>query len=129
MKRSSTRILTTHAGSLVRPPEIVEAMIRDHLREPVDQSAFERDLEAAVSSVVRKQAEIGIDVIDDGEFGKSSWIGYLADRLSLRYACHQSPRKMRCPWSNVIVCQSHTAMQISRSSRSLSSASFQGCGQ
>lgn len=67
MKRSSTRILTTHAGSLVRPPEIVEAMIRDHLREPVDQSAFERDLDAAVSSVVRKQAEIGIDVIDDGE--------------------------------------------------------------
>lgn len=81
MKRSSTRILTTHAGSLVRPPEIVEAMIRDHLRERVDEGAFERDLDAAVSSVVCKQAEIGIDVIDDGEFGKSSWIAYLADRL------------------------------------------------
>ena len=79
MKRSSTRILTTHVGSLVRPPEIVEAMIRDHLREPVGERAFQRDLEAAVSSVVRKQAEIGVDVIDDGEFGKSIWIAYLAD--------------------------------------------------
>jgi 5-methyltetrahydropteroyltriglutamate--homocysteine methyltransferase len=81
MKRSSTHILTTHAGSLIRPAEIVEAMIQDHLREPLDKKKFDNDLKVAVEDVVKKQANIGIDVVDDGEFGKSSWIAYLADRF------------------------------------------------
>jgi hypothetical protein len=81
MKRSSTHILTTHAGSLIRPAEIVEAMIQDHLREPLDQEKFSKDLRVAVEDVVKKQADVGIDVVDDGEFGKSSWIAYLVDRF------------------------------------------------
>jgi 5-methyltetrahydropteroyltriglutamate--homocysteine methyltransferase len=81
MKRSIGRILTTHAGSLVRPPEIVEAMIRDHLREPVDKERRKSDLANAVRDVVKKQAEVGIDIIDDGEFGKSSWVAYVSERL------------------------------------------------
>jgi len=81
MKRSSTHILTTHAGSLIRPAEIVEAMIQDHLREPLDKKKFDNDLKVAVEDVVKKQANIGIDVVDDGEFGKSSWIAYLVDRF------------------------------------------------
>jgi 5-methyltetrahydropteroyltriglutamate--homocysteine methyltransferase len=81
MKKSSSRILTTHAGSLIRPPEIIEAMIRDHLREPVDKERFEGDLANAVRDVTKKQAEVGIDIIDDGEFGKSSWVAYVSERL------------------------------------------------
>jgi 5-methyltetrahydropteroyltriglutamate--homocysteine methyltransferase len=81
MKKSSTRILTTHAGSLIRPPEIVEAMILDHLREPVDKKHFGSDLTKAVRDVAKRQAEVGIDIIDDGEFGKSSWVAYVSERL------------------------------------------------
>jgi 5-methyltetrahydropteroyltriglutamate--homocysteine methyltransferase len=81
MKRSSARILTTHAGSLIRPAEIVEAMIQDHLSAPLDKEKFNKDLQVAVEDIVKKQADVGIDVIDDGEFGKSSWIAYLADRF------------------------------------------------
>jgi 5-methyltetrahydropteroyltriglutamate--homocysteine methyltransferase len=81
MKRSLGRILTTHAGSLIRPPEIVEAMIREHLREPVDKARFENDLAHAVREVTKKQAAVGLDIVDDGEFGKSSWVAYIAERL------------------------------------------------
>ena len=81
MNKSSSRILTTHAGSLIRPPEIVEAMIHDQLREPVDKARFGSDLANAVRDVVKKQADVGIDIIDDGEFGKSSWIAYVSERL------------------------------------------------
>jgi 5-methyltetrahydropteroyltriglutamate--homocysteine methyltransferase len=64
------RILTTHAGSLIRPPELLE------------DDAAESALAEAVAEVVRRQAEAGIDVVDDGEFGKESWITYLYERMS-----------------------------------------------
>jgi 5-methyltetrahydropteroyltriglutamate--homocysteine methyltransferase len=81
MKNSADRILTTHVGSLVRAPHIVEAMIRDQAGEPLPKTELAATLRGAVSDVVRKQAEIGIDIIDDGEFGKSSWIAYVAERF------------------------------------------------
>ncbi len=66
----SERILTTHTGSLIRPPELLEG------------DAGEDVLAAAVADVVRRQADVGIDVIDDGELGKESWITYLYERVS-----------------------------------------------
>jgi 5-methyltetrahydropteroyltriglutamate--homocysteine methyltransferase len=81
MKRSADRILTTHAGSLVRSPAIVEAMIRAHLGEPMEEREFGEALRRGVAEVVRRQAELGVDLVSDGEFGKSSWINYLADRI------------------------------------------------
>ena len=72
----SNRILTTHAGSLIRPPELLE------LAEQDDRAAYEAALAEAVVEVVRRQAEAGIDVVDDGEFGKESWITYLYERVS-----------------------------------------------
>jgi 5-methyltetrahydropteroyltriglutamate--homocysteine methyltransferase len=81
MKKSDTRIRTTHAGSLVRTPELVELMIQKRLGEPVDERAYERALEDGVRAVIKRQAEIGIDVIDDGEYGKINWITYLCDRI------------------------------------------------
>jgi 5-methyltetrahydropteroyltriglutamate--homocysteine methyltransferase len=81
MKRSEERIRTTHVGSLVRPPAVVEMMIQQWLGQPVDPTAYEEALRDGVDDVVRHQVEIGIDVVDDGEFGKSNWITYLGERL------------------------------------------------
>jgi 5-methyltetrahydropteroyltriglutamate--homocysteine methyltransferase len=76
------RILTTHVGSLIRPPELIpflEAMDRG---ETYDHETFGVLLSEAVDEVVHRQQEIGIDIVDDGEFSKVSWITYLYDRVS-----------------------------------------------
>ena len=82
MKRSENRILTTHVGSLVRTPEIVEAMIRDWLGDPIDDDAYERHVRDGVQEVVAHQARIGLDIVDDGEFGKPNWITYVGERMN-----------------------------------------------
>jgi 5-methyltetrahydropteroyltriglutamate--homocysteine methyltransferase len=75
VKRSTDRILTTFAGSLIRPREVLA------LTPEVDEPTRTATLRAAVADVVRKQAEVGIDVVSDGEFGKSSWFSYIMERL------------------------------------------------
>ncbi|MGB9364592.1 MAG: cobalamin-independent methionine synthase II family protein [Xanthobacteraceae bacterium] len=82
MKHSTDRILTTHVGSLPRPPELI-AMVRATLRgEAVDPQAHAKVLKDSVAGIVRKQAELGVDVIDDGEFGKPSFVSYGNERLA-----------------------------------------------
>jgi 5-methyltetrahydropteroyltriglutamate--homocysteine methyltransferase len=81
MKNSSERILTTHVGSLVRTPQIVEMHIQKYLGEAVATAAYEQALREGVAEVVGHQSKIGIDVIDDGEYGKLNWIAYLGQRL------------------------------------------------
>jgi 5-methyltetrahydropteroyltriglutamate--homocysteine methyltransferase len=83
MKRSSDRILTTHVGSLIRPPALQEFLRAKQARKPYDEAAYAKCLKDSVGEVVRKQAEVGVDVISDGEFGKSiSWSQYVLERLS-----------------------------------------------
>ena len=83
MKRSTERILTTHTGSLVRPPQILQFARARQRGEPVDKDAFEATLKDAVHEVVARQVQAGIDVPNDGEFGKStSWSLYVLKRLS-----------------------------------------------
>ena len=83
MKRSSNRILTTHVGSLIRPHALQEFLRAKQAGRPYDQSAYQKCLSDSVAAVVRQQAETGIDVISDGEFGKSiSWSQYVLERLS-----------------------------------------------
>ena len=79
MKRSEHRILTTHVGSLIRPKALLDAA-RDP--DPAHREAHERVLEQAVADVVARQAKAGIDVVNDGEFGKSGWANYSLERLS-----------------------------------------------
>ena len=81
MHRSSSRILTTHVGSLVRPGPIAEVLRAESLGQAIDASAFERILGPAVADVVHKQAEVGVDVPSDGEFGKTMWTQYVSERL------------------------------------------------
>jgi 5-methyltetrahydropteroyltriglutamate--homocysteine methyltransferase len=82
MKRSTDRILTTHVGSLIRPQQLLHYATAKREGRPVDQQAFEACLRQAVDEVVRKQIDVGLDVISDGEFGKSSWAAYVLERLS-----------------------------------------------
>jgi 5-methyltetrahydropteroyltriglutamate--homocysteine methyltransferase len=83
MKRSIDRILSTHGGSIIRPPKLIEA-IEARLGQPVgEDQAFGETLRESVAEVVGRQVATGIDVVNDGEFGKStSWSLYLLKRLS-----------------------------------------------
>jgi 5-methyltetrahydropteroyltriglutamate--homocysteine methyltransferase len=77
------RILTTHVGSLVRPDDLLAFLRKQQDGEAYDAAAFQACLERSVAEVVRKQAEVGIDIVSDGEYGKTiSWSRYILDRLS-----------------------------------------------
>jgi 5-methyltetrahydropteroyltriglutamate--homocysteine methyltransferase len=83
MKRSTSRILTTHVGSLIRPDDLQEFLRARQGGKPYDEAAYDKCLADSVAAVVRRQAEAGIDVVSDGEFGKSiSWSQYVLERLS-----------------------------------------------
>ena len=83
MKQSVNRILTTHVGSLIRPPELLEFFRAKQSSAPYDKAAYERCLRDSVAAVVKQQADVGIDVVSDGEFGKSiSWSQYVIERLA-----------------------------------------------
>src|SRR3974377_798304 len=83
MKRSTDRILTTHVGSLIRPARLQEFLRAKQAGKPYAEAAYQSCLKVSVAEVVRKQAEVGVDVVSDGEFGKSiSWSQYVLERLS-----------------------------------------------
>ena len=82
MQRSTDRFLTTHTGSLPRPDDLIKSMFAKEEGVPVDPSALERRVADAVAEVVRKQAEAGVDVINDGEMSKPSYATYIKDRLA-----------------------------------------------
>ncbi|MGB6891095.1 MAG: cobalamin-independent methionine synthase II family protein [Xanthobacteraceae bacterium] len=83
MKRSNNRILTTHVGSLIRPPALQDFLRAKQAGKPYDKSAYETCLQQSVADVVHRQAEVGVDVVSDGEFGKSiSWSQYVLERLA-----------------------------------------------
>ncbi len=76
------RILTTHTGSLPRPPDLVELMLQHDAGQLQDESVLVGRIASATVDVVRRQAEIGIDILNDGEYGKISYSGYVKERLS-----------------------------------------------
>jgi 5-methyltetrahydropteroyltriglutamate--homocysteine methyltransferase len=82
MQRSVERILTTHTGSLPRPPELVGLLFaKEEGRQP-DTDALESAIRDGVAGIVRQQVEVGVDVLNDGEMGKISYSTYVKDRLS-----------------------------------------------
>ena len=82
MKISTDRILTTHVGSLPRPPELLAILEAREAGREFDQAAFDECLSASVDEVVKKQVAAGIDVVCDGELGKISYTFYVRHRLS-----------------------------------------------
>ncbi len=82
MKLSTDRILTTHVGSLPRPDDLFEMMLARMDGKPVDEKAYAERVQKAVRDTVREQVAAGLDVVNDGEMGKPSFITYAASRLS-----------------------------------------------
>ena len=82
MKLSTDRILTTHVGSLPRPPDVAEMLFAREHATRFDAAAFDRTISQAVQAVVARQVAIGLDVISDGEMSKISYATYIKDRLS-----------------------------------------------
>jgi 5-methyltetrahydropteroyltriglutamate--homocysteine methyltransferase len=82
MKLSTDRILTTHVGSLPRAPAVAALLLKKERGEPYDKDAFDRTMREGVAAVVRRQADIGIDVVSDGETSKIGYATYIQERLS-----------------------------------------------
>ena len=81
MKRSTDRILVTHVGSLARPKDLMDMLLARNEGKPFDNSALARRTREAVAEVVEKQIECGVDIINDGELGKSNFSRYTKERL------------------------------------------------
>jgi len=80
--RSVDRILTTHVGSLPRPDDLFALMADRMDGKPVDEQAYAARVRKAVADSVKQQADAGLDVVNDGEMGKPSFITYAAQRLA-----------------------------------------------
>ena len=98
MKRSTDRILTTHVGSLIRPAALQEVMRAKQAHKTYNHAAYEACLRDSVAEVVRRQVQVGVDVVSDGEYGKSiSWNQYVVERMSgfeLRRRCRPRPQPL-----------------------------------
>jgi 5-methyltetrahydropteroyltriglutamate--homocysteine methyltransferase len=93
MQTSQDRILTTHTGSLPRPPMLRELLVKKDQGQPYDTAELARLTREAVAAIVRRQAEVGVDIINDGEMSKPGYSTYVADRLT-GFAGHE-PAKPR----------------------------------
>ncbi len=81
MKRSDSRILTTHVGSLPRPKALLD-LGNFQAGPPKDLGRYREAMRQGIAEIVRRQAEVGIDIVNDGEFGKESWANYILGRIS-----------------------------------------------
>ena len=82
MKRSTDRILVTHVGSLARPQDLMEMLVARNEGKSFDSGALAKRTREAVAEVVQRQVECGVDIINDGELGKSNFSRYTRERLS-----------------------------------------------
>ena len=81
MKRSNDRILVTHVGSLARPKDLMEMLMARNDGKPFDRDALAKRTREAVAEVVEKQIQCGVDIVNDGELGKSNFSRYTRERL------------------------------------------------
>jgi 5-methyltetrahydropteroyltriglutamate--homocysteine methyltransferase len=81
MQKSEERMLTTHVGSLPRPPKLRDLLVRQDRGEVIDEAELSGEIEAAVQRVVRKQLEVGIDIGNDGEQPRVGFSTYVGRRM------------------------------------------------
>jgi len=99
---SVSRIWTTHVGSLVRPPRLIEFLKKIEAGEPYDKAGYEACLKETTEEVVRQQVEAGIDIVSDGEFSKGrNWAFYVHDRLSGLSTRPATPEELKDPMASV----------------------------
>jgi 5-methyltetrahydropteroyltriglutamate--homocysteine methyltransferase len=82
MKTSNDHILTTHTGSLPRPEQLIDLVYSKQEGKTIDAAAFASLVGKTVDELVRRQADIGIDVVSDGEVSKPGFVNYISDRLT-----------------------------------------------
>jgi 5-methyltetrahydropteroyltriglutamate--homocysteine methyltransferase len=99
MQRSSDRILTTHTGSLPQPAGVREQLAAKRRGRGYDQAAIDSALTTAVGEIVRRQVEVGVDIVNDGELSKTSWNDYVVHRLSGLERKSRSRAQSAEPWS------------------------------
>jgi 5-methyltetrahydropteroyltriglutamate--homocysteine methyltransferase len=110
MPHSTDRILTTHVGSLIRPPELIAFWRAIEDGKPYDEAAFEACLTDSVADVVRQQAEAGIDIVSDGEFSKgANWAFYVHKRLSGIAVRPATPEEAKDPMASMGGGRDHQA--------------------
>lgn len=97
MLRSTERILVTHTGSLPRPAELIEVMAAEDQGKAVDRREYEEKLQRAVNGIVRKQMELGVDIVDDGELSKRGFAVYAHQRLG---GLTETGKARVSPWAN-----------------------------
>ena len=103
MLTRDNRIPVSHVGSLVRPPGMIEFLREIDRKEPYDEAAFEVCLKASIEEAVQLQAEAGVDIISDGEYGKAlNWAFYVQMRLSGIERRLLTPEGARNPMNTVI---------------------------
>ena len=118
MKHSEGRILTTHTGSLPRPPDLVALLNKKEMGEPYDRATFDARIARAIPEIVRQQAEIGIDVIDDGEHSKVNWMSYARARLSGLEELDATPRYRGATRDSTEFAAAYEDMKIMLAARS-----------
>src|SRR4051812_43521702 len=82
MKTSADRILTTHVGSLPRPPRLLELLLADDKGQPIDRAQLDVEVETAVNDVMTKQVDAGVDIVSDGEMSKVAYTFYVKRSLT-----------------------------------------------
>ena len=92
MQGSDTHILTTHTGSLPRPPELVEMFVRLSQQESVDRDALADAIDAATRHCIAQQLDVGIDIVNNGEQPRESFFTYVQHRMSGFSGTSQRPR-------------------------------------
>jgi 5-methyltetrahydropteroyltriglutamate--homocysteine methyltransferase len=102
MPHNTDHILTTHVGSLIRPPKLIEFWRSIEDGKPYDEAAFEACLTESVAEVVRQQADVGIDVVSDGEFSKGlNWAFYIFKRLKGIAVRPATPEELQDPMASM----------------------------
>jgi 5-methyltetrahydropteroyltriglutamate--homocysteine methyltransferase len=110
MAGQSDRILTTHVGSLVRPPELVEFLKLVEAGQPYDEAGYEACLKASIDEIVSQQVEAGVDIVSDGEFSKGrNWAFYVHARISGITTRPATPEELKDPLASAGGGQDHKA--------------------
>ena len=96
MIRSTQRIRITHVGSLPRPSQLIDLMVAQNQGQEIDEEIYDKVLADAVDEVVKRQIDLGVDVIDDGEFSKRGFAVHAHERLG---GLEETGRSRRSPWA------------------------------